>query len=586
MSAHEVIDESAVGHAPAVRSISNEAALRRAGLWGDATVLDWFALATASVGERCAVVDRSGSCLTFGELDALSTRLAGWMRSRGVRPHDVVSVQLPNWSEFTLIYVACLKVGAIINPIPANLRLQELTYMVNKCASVMTFHPTRFRTTDYEGIAHELRAQAPTVRECVLVDRLGVPCVEFPSLSEVLVDGAPAAAPIDARPRTISGTDVAAILFTSGSEAQPKGVMLSHNNLIASERAFAATLNVNWNDAMFMPAPLGHATGFLHGVTMPLISQITSILCDATDGASMVDMLRAHHATGAMAVPAVAETVLDECVATARDLPDLRFLCCGGSPVPRSLVCRAREFGVALYSVYGSTESAPHTMTTFSDSEERVIHTDGRACWGTEIRVVDPETRRTLPAGECGEEASRGPAVFMGYLGEPGLTSAVVDDDGWYYSGDLCVMDDDGYIRITGRLKDVIIRGGENISVAEVELIVRAHPRVREAAVIGVDDRTLGQRLCACIVSRDGAPITVEELKEYFRSQSFAKFKTPEQVVMLTEMPLTSSGKISKGKLREAYSHPARHADETCGCGSDAAGGDRQRSSGREDGVK
>ncbi|MCF2706864.1 AMP-binding protein [Arcanobacterium haemolyticum] len=523
----------------------------KAGLWGDSSLLDWFDLSVRSVGERLAVVDRLGGALTYAQLDDQASRLGAWMRQQGVRPGDVVGVQLPNWTDFTLVYVACLKVGAVINAIPTNLRLQELRYIVDECQSVMTFHPTKFRNTEYESLAEDLGRECTSVKASVLVDRLGVPSNSLPVLGDIIAATEPLAAHETHRAH---GNDMAAVLFTSGSEAKPKGVMLSHNNLIASERAFATSLSISWKDVMFMPAPTGHATGFMHGVTMPIIMQIPSILCDTTDGPSMVEMICAHGVTGAMAVPALAEVILDECVATGRDLSALRFLCCGGSPVPRALVSRARTYGVSLFSVYGSTESAPHTMTTCRDDEERVINTDGQACWGTQIKIVDPQTREELPPGECGEEASRGPAVFMGYLNRPELTARVVDEDGWYYSGDLAVMDDAGYIRITGRIKDIVIRGGENISVAEVELILRAYERVREAAVIGVDDARLGQRLCACIVSRDGGDISVEELKEYFVAQNFAKFKIPEQVIMLDEMPLTSSGKISKGKLRERYS--------------------------------
>ncbi len=523
---------------------------RRAGLWGDASVLDWFHLAVLSSGGKDAVVDRLGTSLTFRELDAESSRLATWMIERGVNPGDVVGIQLPNWADFTVIYVACMKAGAVINAIPTNLRLAELSQICTMTKAVMMFHPTKFRHTEFEGLALQLKAKCPSIKDSVLVDRLGVEPRDLWSFDHIVRTSRPLER---SRERVSLGADLAAILFTSGSEAEPKGVMLSHNNLIASERAFASTLNITWSDRMFMPAPVGHATGFLHGVTMPLISQITSVLCDVSSGSEMVKMLRRTEATGGMAVPALAEAILDECVASECRLPALRFLCCGGSPVPRALVVRARGYGISLYSVYGSTESAPHTMTTFCDDEDRVVNTDGRACWGTRVKVVDPVTREEVPVGTPGEEVSRGPAVFMGYLGRPDLTARAIDEDGWYYSGDLCVMDEGGYIRITGRLKDIVIRGGENISVAEVEQVLCEHPRVKEAAVIGIEDPALGQRLCACIVSRDGKIVTVSELCDHFVSRNFAKFKIPEKVVMLQEMPRTSSDKISKRELRNRF---------------------------------
>lgn len=523
---------------------------RSKGLWGDASILDWFRLSVASSPDKCAVVDRLGRSLTFRDLDREAAKLATWMIDHKLRAGDVVGVQLPNWCEFTVVYVACLKVGATINPLPTNLRISELTDAVRQCHTAMTFHPTKFRNTEYEDLVVQLHKNSVSIKESVLVDRLGIPSRSFPTLSRIVDTSRPLP---KSREHVGGGDSIAAVLFTSGSESAPKGVMLSHNNLIASERTFVSSLNVTWADSMFMPAPVGHATGFMHGVTMPLIAQITSVLCDCTTANEMVMMLSESRATGGMAVPAIAATILDYCVETGRGLPSLRFMCCGGSPVPRDLVRRARDVGINLYSVYGSTESAPHTMTTSCDSVERVSETDGRPCWGTEVKVVDPETRQEVPQGQPGEEASRGPAVFSGYLNKPDLTARVLDDDGWYYSGDICVMDSEGYIRIVGRIKDTVIRGGENIGAGEVESILRAYPRIGDAAVIGVDDPLLGQRLCACLVSRDGEEITVPELRSYFISGGYAKIKIPEKVVMLTELPLTPSGKVSKGDLRRMF---------------------------------
>ena len=216
-----------------------------------------------------------------------------------------------------------------------------------------------------------------------------------------------------------------------------------------------------------------------------------------------------------------------------------------------------------LYSVYGSTEHAPHTMTTSQDPDERVLSTDGCACAGAEVRIVDPVTRTVLPAGAEGEEASRGPAVFSGYLGRPDLTGKVLDDEGWYYSGDLAVMDAEGYIRISGRRKDLIIRGGENISPSEVEGVLMGHPAIAAATVVPVPDPVLGERALACIVRRPGAPkIDVPALREWFIDQGVAKFKIPEYVEHLEEMspaPARSTGSRSDDG-RGPSSRPRHHA--------------------------
>lgn len=539
---------------------------RSRGLVGDASLLDWFRLSVLSAPDRLAVVDRRETSFTFSQLDEASARVAQYLVNAGVKPRDVVGVHLPNWAEFTVFYVACLKVGAVINPLSSNLRLHELTYICNLAETKVTVHSTRASSASCGEIDRGLRGSVPTLTHTIFVEAEGYPCGGLTTYAQVIAATEPL--PADAEHHA-HGDDLAAILFTSGSESQPKGVMLSHNNLIASERSFAKPLSITISDTMFMPAPVGHATGFMHGVTMPLIHQITSVLCDATDGPTMVDLLEKTKATGGMAVPAVADSIVTECETTGRTLPHIRFFCCGGSPVPRKLISRSMEYGMRLFSVYGSTESAPHTMTSCSDELEKVATTDGRACPGTEIKIVDPETREPVPPGTEGEEASRGPAVFMGYLKRPDLTAQVKDEAGWYYSGDIAVMDDEEYIRITGRLKDIVIRGGENISVAEVEQILIEHPKVREAACIGVVDPSAGERLLACIASVDGNEITVAELQQYFVDHGVAKFKIPEYIIMLDEIPRLYSGKVAKGELRERYEHAfensvPEHVKESC----------------------
>ncbi|MFT3877980.1 MAG: AMP-binding protein [Propioniciclava sp.] len=348
-----------------------------------------------------------------------------------------------------------------------------------------------------------------------------------------------------------AGDDLAAVLFTSGSEAEPKGVMLTHNNLISSELAFAQALELGHTDVVLMPAPLGHATGFLRGVVLPLITRGTAVLCDVHEGAEMAALAARYGATWSMAVPSVMDALLSASAEMPDALARLRFLGCGGSPVPRPLMARAHALGIRLTSVYGATESAPHTLTTAHDSAERVLSTDGRACPGVEIRVVDPRTRAPLPPGVEGEEASRGPAVFAGYLGRPELTASVLDADGWYYSGDLAVMDADGYVRITGRRKDVINRGGEKISPAEVEQILLAHPAIARIAVVAMPDAQLGERACAFLVVAPGQqPVSLHDLCCYFVARGVAKFKIPERLEYVDALPMTSSGKVSRGRLR------------------------------------
>ncbi|HEY0215670.1 MAG TPA: AMP-binding protein [Cellulomonas sp.] len=552
--------------------------LRARGLWGDASLDDFWRLSVLAAPGRTAVVDSRGTRLTYAEVDDRAARIATWLRSVGVRPGDVVSVQLPSWAEFLCLDVACLRIGAVVGPVLTASRETELRHVLDRCGSRVLVVPTVFRGARTDELAARLVADPglPGLTAVAVVEHEGVPAAAAPTLDAVVA----AHTPLPEHDRTPGrGTDVAAVLFTSGSEARPKGVLLSHDNVISGERAFAAALGISSTDRVFMPAPLGHATGYLHGLTLPYLVGATSLLLDVPAGPASLAMIRAERATCGMAAASVITCLLDACPDTEALPRELRFLGCGGSPVPRALARRALDHGVRLLSVYGSTESAPHTLTTPHDSTERVLTTDGRPVDGVQVRVVDPVTRRPVPVGTVGEEASRGPQVFLGYLDEPGLTAAVLDEAGWYYSGDLAVLDPDGYLRIVGRAKDVIIRGGENISAAEVEAVLRDCPGVRDAAVVAMPDRRLGECACAFLVPEPGPaarPGTVRvpdvaALRQEFLARGLAKYKIPARVVVVDDLPRSPAGKVRKDLLRERAEHLAGHPDPVLPTPSPAA---------------
>ncbi|HEY0185949.1 MAG TPA: AMP-binding protein [Cellulomonas sp.] len=530
-------------------------ALRRAGLWGDASLDDHWRLAALTAPDQEAVVDSRGTRLSYAEVDDRAARIATWLRASGIRAGDVVSVQLPSWAELCCVNVACLRIGAVVNPVLTAYRESELRHVLRTCRSRALLVPTHFRGTRYEPVAVRLAAELDHLVAVAAVPHDGVPAAGLPDLADLVAEHLP----LPEHDRTPGrSADIAAVLFTSGSEARPKGVLLSHDNVLAAERTFARALHLDARDRMFMPAPLGHATGYLHGLTLPYLIGGTAVLLDVPTGPASLAMIRAERATCGMAAASVIRCLLDSCPPGERLADDLRLLGCGGSPVPRSLARRALDHGVRLLSVYGSTESAPHTLTRPEDDLERVLTTDGRPVDGVEVRIVDPVTRRPLPVGEVGEEASRGPQVFSGYLGEPALTAAVLDADGWYYSGDLARLDADGYLRIVGRAKDVIIRGGENISAAEVEQVLREHPGVREAAVVAAPDPRLGECVCAYLVLDPGAPVPdVAALRAHFLARGLAKYKIPARVVAVAELPLSPAGKVRKDVLRERAAAPA-----------------------------
>lgn len=521
------------------------AAYRQQGLWGDASLADYWQQTARAMPDKIAVVDNHGASYTYSALDHAASCLANWMLAKGIESGDRIAFQLPGWCEFTVIYLACLKIGAVSVPLLPSWREAELVWVLNKCQAKMFFAPTLFKQTRPVDLILLLQNQLPQLQQIVGVDKLA-PATSSLSLSQIIADNTPLTTAI-----TTHGDELAAVLFTSGTEGLPKGVMLTHNNILASERAYCARLNLTWQDVFMMPAPLGHATGFLHGVTAPFLIGARSVLLDIFTPDACLALLEQQRCTCMLGATPFVYDLLNLLEKQPADLSALRFFLCGGTTIPKKVARECQQRGIKLLSVYGSTESSPHAVVNLDDPLSRFMHTDGYAAAGVEIKVVD-DARKTLPPGCEGEEASRGPNVFMGYFDEPELTARALDEEGWYYSGDLCRMDEAGYIKITGRKKDIIVRGGENISSREVEDILLQHPKIHDACVVAMPDERLGERSCAYVVLK--APhhsLSLEEVVAFFSRKRVAKYKYPEHIVVIEKLPRTASGKIQKFLLRK-----------------------------------
>ena len=521
------------------------AAYRQQGLWGDASLADYWQQTARAMPDKIAVVDNHGASYTYSALDHAASCLANWMLAKGIESGDRIAFQLPGWCEFTVIYLACLKIGAVSVPLLPSWREAELVWGLNKCQAKMFFAPTLFKQTRPVDLILPLQNQLPQLQQLVGVDKLA-PATSSLSLSQIIADNTPLTTAI-----TTHGDELAAVLFTSGTEGLPKGVMLTHNNILASERAYCARLNLTWQDVFMMPAPLGHATGFLHGVTAPFLIGARSVLLDIFTPDACLALLEQQRCTCMLGATPFVYDLLNLLEKQPADLSALRFFLCGGTTIPKKVARECQQRGIKLLSVYGSTESSPHAVVNLDDPLSRFMHTDGYAAAGVEIKVVD-DARKTLPPGCEGEEASRGPNVFMGYFDEPELTARALDEEGWYYSGDLCRMDEAGYIKITGRKKDIIVRGGENISSREVEDILLQHPKIHDACVVAMPDERLGERSCAYVVLK--APhhsLSLEEVVAFFSRKRVAKYKYPEHIVVIEKLPRTASGKIQKFLLRK-----------------------------------
>ena len=515
---------------------------RAAGQWRDDTIHGLVARVTAATPDKAAVRDASGASLTYRELDEQSSRLAGFLAARGVGPGDIVTVCQPNWCPTVAVFCAVLKLGAVINPLPVTYGRAELAFVLGKCRSKALFIAAKFRSADYTAM---VAALDPALTEGLTVVRLGDGGHDLGVRFEAALDHAPLA-----RVHAGSADDVCAVLFTSGTESHAKGGVHTHNTILFGERAMAAALRVTQADVAFMASPISHATGFLHGFAMTLTTGGTLSLLDVFSGPAAAAQMKAHRCTWTMgATPFLADTVA-ALAAAGETLPDLRHFLCGGAPVPEAPVRAAADIGLRVLSIYGATESPPHTIVHPEDPLENSWLSDGRPLAGIEVRIVGADGRDVAP-GEVGEAWSRGPNTFLGYLDEPEMTSRTLDADGWVHSGDLARALPDGSIRIAGRLKDIIVRGGQNVSGAEVENYLASHPAVKSVAVVGMPHPRLGETGCAVVVPEPGHAPTLEELTSFLVDKGVAKFKLPERLELWPSLPATPSGKIQKFLIRQ-----------------------------------
>lgn len=523
---------------------------RTQGQWGDATLADFWNMAKLSFPDKEAIRDESGYTLTYKALDVKACQLADYFVKQGLEPNDVVTFQVPGWTEFVIIYIACIKAGVVCNPVLPNLRDRELEHILTICKSKLFICPNQYRDYDYASMAQRLVSLLEHEMSVLIINKEHVENnLGFPTFDQVLISCSPTF-----NNSKCSADDLAAIMFTSGTESLPKGVMLTHNNIISSERAFIARLHINYQERILVASPPAHALGFHHALTVMILVGCSCILHNRFKAVNALEEIERSSCTLFMGPASFVLDMIKIQKESPFDISSLRVFLCGGAPIPSYLYKEAKQVGIKLIGCYGSTESCPHVLHHLEDSDEKVCTSDGVPIEGTEVRVVD-ENRQEVSLGQKGEEASRGPAVFVGYMGDPKLTAEVLDDNGWFYSGDYCQIDSDGYIRIVGRKKDVIVRGGENISSVEVENILLQHPNIYGAAVIGMPDFRLGERICAYIILENpDQPMTVEDLQRFFVHMKFDKWICPERIEFVDSLPFTPTGKVKKYLLRQDIS--------------------------------
>jgi len=517
---------------------------RETGYWLDKTVDQLLTEAVAKAPDKVAIVaDRAdreqAPRLTYKELERLADRAASSLLRLGVGRGDVVTVQLPNWWEFVVTAFACSKIGAVMNPVMPILRERELVYILNFCQAKVFIVPKTYRGFDYAAMAQGMRCDLPDLKHVIVVDGEGEGSFERTLL----------ASEAGQLPSGLGPDDMAVLMFTSGTTGEPKGVMHTSNSLIACCKALSGRFGLASSDVLLVASPVGHMTGYAAIVLLSVYLGGTMILQDVWEAKHGVSLMAREGVTYTAASTPFLSDICEAVKAGAPHPLSLRSFLCGGAPIPSVLIERAaNELGLKVCSLWGMTEALSGTLTEPSRAAEKSASTDGRPQDGMEVRIVDLEGR-PVPAGQSGRLLVRGAQMFKGYYKRPELQT--FDSEGWFDSGDLAYTDDDGYIRISGRVKDILIRGGENVPIVEIENLLYKHPAVAAVAVVGFPDARLGERGCAFIVPRPGSSIDLATVQAYLREAKMAKQFWPERVEVVGELPRTASGKIQKFKLKE-----------------------------------
>jgi fatty-acyl-CoA synthase len=480
-------------------------------------------------------------------LDDAVTRVASGLLARGVQRGDRVGIWAPNCTEWLLVQYATARVGAILVTINPAYRTHELDYVLRQAGVGTLVAVPAFKTSDYRAMIDEVRPGAPALRDVIFIGE--------DSWHALLSDGEVVHGDALAeRSASLNFDDAINIQYTSGTTGFPKGATLSHHNILNNGYVVGEGMRYTEADRICVPVPFYHCFGMVMGnLAATSHGACVVIPAPAFDPAATLRAVQAERCTSLYGVPTmfIAELALPDFA--DYDLSSLRTGCMAGSPCPVEVMKRViSEMQMAEVTIaYGMTETSPVSTQTGADDElERRVSTVGRVHPHVEVKVVDPDSDLVVAAGTPGELCTRGYSVMKGYWDEPGKTAEVLRD-GWMHTGDLAVMDTEGYLNIVGRIKDMVIRGGENVYPREIEEFLYTHPDVVDAQVIGVPDERYGEELMAWVRLREGAdPLTAEALRE-FATGKLAHYKIPRYVHIVDEFPMTVTGKIRKGQMRE-----------------------------------
>jgi len=524
----------------------------------DITIGEALAQAAERWGDRPALISIADDVrLTFAQLDAAASSLARGLANLGLKPGDRIGIWSPNNARWAILQFAAARAGLILVTINPAYRMSELEYCLNKLGIAALVAAESFRTSDYvamvEGLAPEIAtcaagelaaARTPDLR--ILIKIAGAPrhgWIDFDAVSRA-GDGPPA---------VTSPTEAVNVQFTSGTTGLPKGATLTHRNILNNGYMVGRAVGLEVGDRLCIPVPLYHCFGMVMGNLACLTHGAAMVYpAEGFDPVATLNAIAAERCTHVYGVPTMFIAMLGSPDFDSFDLTSLRGGCMAGAPCPveimRQVIERMHMDQVTI--AYGMTETSPVSFQTGRDDGiEQRISTVGRIQPHLESRIVGADGE-TLARGETGELCTRGYAVMLGYWGEPGQTAAAIDAEGWMHTGDLGVIDEAGYCRIVGRIKDMVIRGGENIYPREIEEFLHGHPDIEDVAVVGVPDARFGEELCAWVRLRPGASLAPADVVAHCRGQ-IAHYKIPRYVRIVEEFPVTVTGKVQKFLIRE-----------------------------------
>jgi len=522
------------------------------GCWSPTTLPELIDNQARTRGDKTFITDGEIS-YTYAQLRDVSARLAVGLRERGLGAGDRVAVQLPNWSEFAVVAVAIARLGAIMVPIMTIYRRDEVGHVLDDAQVTAVVTSSTFRGFDHLAMYRDLGSTRPAVHTIVVVRgedvATGGPVTTLAAVTPK-IDPAEVGASLGS---PVTADDPYVIVYTSGTTARPKGCVHTFNTYASGARSLTEAFAFTSEDVGFSPSPVTHTTGLVTGILIPLIQGgSTHVMAEWEPRRGLAEIARYRCSTSVTATTFI-QMLLDVYDPAEHDASSIRVWVSAGAPIPRSVIERARTLlpDAKILSLYGRSENLTTTTCTVADDPEKSLISDGSALPYAAVQVVD-ELGTAVPTGDEGDIAYKGPSHMLGYLGRPQETAELYTAAGFSRSGDLGRMDADGFVRVTGRTKDIIIRGGMNISVREIEDLLVEHGDVRAAAVVGMPDERLGERICCYLVPADPAnPPSLETLTSYLVGRGVAIQKAPERLELVSEMPTTATGKIQKHLLRQ-----------------------------------